>query len=159
MHFWRYIGYLMGVEPSFYPETIEEWWRLTYLMFTMDSPGDCVDSRRLCQSFVAAFGPSDSDDRQVRQAKARERRTVLGWTRFFLTEETFTVNQLPLPGWRRWLPLLRWPANLRDELGRRLIPGYADRLDRHKRRERTAWLNRHTGGAPARFTPVDALSR
>jgi hypothetical protein len=159
MHFWRYIGYLMGVEPSFYPETIEEWWRLTYLMFTMDSPGDCADSRRLCQSFVAAFGPSDADDRQVRQAKARERRTVLGWTRFFLTEETFTVNQLPLPGWRRWLPLLRWPANLRDELGRRLIPGYADRLDQRKRRERTAWLNRHTGGAPARFTPVDALSR
>jgi hypothetical protein len=85
---------------------------------------------------------------------------MLGWTRFFLTEETFTANQLPTPApWQRWLPLLRLPGNLRDELGRRLVPGYAARLDERKRRERSAWLDRHSEGRNARFTPVEKLAR
>src|SRR5438270_6642859 len=160
LHLWRYIGYLMGVEPSYYPETVEDWWRLTYLMLTMDGPADSDDSRRLSQSFVAAFGPTARDDRETRRRKVREQRTVLGWTRFFLTEETFTANRLPAPApWQRWLPLLRLPGNLRDELGRRLVPGYAVRLDERKRRERRTWLDRHVGASTARFTPVDKLAR
>lgn len=158
MHFWRYIGYLMGVEPSFYPESIEDWWRLTYLMLTMDHPNDCDDSRRLSQSFVAAFGPTDRDDRATRRRKAAEQRTVLGWTRFFLTEETFTANQLPIPGRRRWQPLLRVLPNLRDELARRVLPRYQDRLDARKRRERSAWLEGHSGGRKARFSSVESLA-
>jgi hypothetical protein len=159
MHLWRYIGYLMGIEPSYYPETIEDWWRLTYLMFSMDSPADGDDSRRLSQSFVAAFGPTARDDRETRRSRAREQRTVLGWTRFFLTEETFTANQLPTPApWQRWLPLLRLPGNLRDELGRRMLPAFAGRLDERKRRERRTWLERHSDGGQARFTPVDKLA-
>jgi hypothetical protein len=160
MHLWRYIGYLMGVDAAYYPETVEEWWRLTYLMFSMDSPADGDDSRRLSQSFVAAFGPTARDDRDTRRRKAREQRTVLGWTRFFLTEETFTANQLPTPApWQRWLPLIRLPGNLRDELGRRLLPAYANRLDRRKRRERTVWLERHSAGRNTRFAQVDKLAR
>jgi hypothetical protein len=159
MHFWRYIGYLMGVEPSFYPESIEDWWRLIYLMLTMDHPNDCDESRGLSQSFVAAFGPTDRDDRSTRARKAAERRTVLGWTRYFLTEETFAANRLPLPGWRRWLPLLRVAPNLRDELARRVLPGYHNRLDARKRQERSAWLERHSGERKARFGQVESLAR
>ena len=160
MHFWRYIGYLMGVESSFYPETIEDWWRLTYLMFTTDDPNDGPDSRMLSQSFVAAFGPSDRDTRAARKRKAAEQRLILGWTRFFLTEETFTANELPVPPtWSRLRPLTRLLPNLRDELGRRLLPGYTARLDQRKRAERAEWLEFHTEGRPARFTPVDTLSR
>jgi hypothetical protein len=159
MHFWRYIGFLMGVEPSSYPESIEDWWRLIYLMLTMDHPNDCADSRGLSQSFVAAFGPTDRDDRATRTRKAAEQRTVLGWTRFFLTEETFTANEMPLPGWQRWQPLLRVPPNLRDELARRVLPGYQNRLDARKRRERSAWLQRHSGGRKARFSSVESLAR
>jgi hypothetical protein len=149
----------MGVEPSFYPESIEDWWRLMYLMLTMDTPNDCDDSTGLSQSFVAAFGPTDRDDRSTRARKATEQRTVLGWTRYFLTEETFTANQLPLPGWRRWLPLLRVAPNMRDELARRVLPGYQNRLDARNRRERSAWLQRHTGARKARFGAVESLAR
>jgi hypothetical protein len=159
MHFWRYIGYLMGVEPSFYPESIEDWWRLIYLMLTMDHPNDCDDSRQLSRSFVAAFGPTDRDDRATRACKAAEQRTVLGWTRYFLTAQTFTANQMPLPGWRRWAPLLRVVPNLRDELARRVLPGYQNRLDARQRRERPAWLHEHGGGRKARFSQVESLSR
>jgi mpaB/rubber oxygenase-like protein len=160
MHFWRYIGYLMGVEPAFYPETVQDWWRLIYLMLNMDDPSDGPDSRMLSQSFVAAFGPTDRDDRDTRARKAAEQRLVLDWTRFFLTEETFTANELvPPPAWRRWRPLARLVPNLRDELGRRLLPGYARRVDQRKRAHRAAWLERHTAGRKARFSPVETLAR
>jgi hypothetical protein len=160
MHLWRYIGHLMGIEPAFFPDTVEDWWRLSYLMLTMDDPADGPDSRRLAQSFVAAFGPTDANSRADRKRKAAEQRLVLDWTRFFLTEETFTVNELPLPpSWRRLLPLTRLAPNLRDELGRRFLPGYAQRLDQRKRAHRAAWLEQHTSGRKARFSPVETLAR
>ncbi|MDT7670529.1 MAG: hypothetical protein QOC74_3312 [Pseudonocardiales bacterium] len=160
MHFWRYIAYLMGVEPAFYPETIADWWRLAYLMLTADDPSDGPDSRKLAQSFVAAFGPSDENSKADRVRKAAEQRTVRDWTRFFLTEETFRVNELAVPpAWRRLRPLTGLLPNLRDEFGRRFVPGYAYRLDQRKRTLRAAWLRQHTAGRPARFSPVEKLAR
>jgi hypothetical protein len=128
-------------------------------MMLQDDPADGPDSRMLSQSFVTAFGPSDTDPRDVRKRKLKEQAKVLGWTRFFLDEDTFTANQLPTPGWRRWLPLTRLVPNLLTEIGRRVLPGYADRLDDRQRQRRTAWLEQHSAGRPARFTPVEALSR
>ena len=159
MHFWRYVAYLLGVEPAFYPETVEDWWRVVYLMMLQDDPADGPDSRMLAQSFVTAFGPTDTDPRDVRKRKLKEQAKVLGWTRFFLTDDTFTANQLPAPGWRRWLPLTRLVPNLLGEIGRRVLPGYADRLDARQRQSRAAWLQQHAAGRAARFAPVETLSR
>jgi hypothetical protein len=91
--------------------------------------------------------------------KVREQRLIPGWTRFFLSNEVFTANQLPQPGWRRWLPLTRLLPNLRDEICRRWIPGYDQRLDARKRARRTAWLHEHTQGRAAQLKPVEMLSR
>jgi hypothetical protein len=111
------------------------------------------------RSLVAAFDPTDRDDRATRARKAAERRTVLGWTRYFLIAQTCTANQMPLPGWRRWQPPLRVVPNPRDELARRVLPGYQNRLDARQRRERPAWLHEHGGGRKARFSQVESLSR
>ncbi|MGW4830261.1 oxygenase MpaB family protein [Amycolatopsis japonica] len=159
MHFWRYVAYLLGVESSFYPESIEDWWRVVYMMSLQDDPSDGPDSRMLSQSFIAAFGPSDNDDATDRKRKLREQNKVRGWTRFFLTEATFTANQLATPGLHRWLPLAHVLPNLVNELGRRVIPRYATVLDARQRRRRARWLDRHMTGRPARFTPVEVLSR
>ncbi len=159
MHLWRYIGYLMGVEPAFWPETIEDWWRMAYLMLIMDTPYDGDDSRNLGQSFVNAFAASPRDTAAVRQAKDHEYRKVLGWTRFFLTDDAFQAHQLPSAGLTRWLPLTLLPRNLSLELAQRVIPGFEDTLDLRRRRERSRWLDEHSGGQHARFTAVDRLSR
>ncbi|WP_280236115.1 oxygenase MpaB family protein [Nocardia cyriacigeorgica] len=159
MHFWRYVAYLLGVEPAFFPETIDDWWRVVYLSQVMDDPSDGPDSRSLSQSFITAFGPADTDSREVRKWKRSEQARVLGWTRFFLNDAVFTANQLPLPGWRRWLPLTRLVPNLVDELCRRALPGYSTWLDARRRRQRASWLNRHTEGRAARFSPVETLAR
>jgi hypothetical protein len=85
--------------------------------------------------------------------------TVLGWTRYFLPAEAFTVNDIPKPGWRRWLPLVHVVPNLVNEVGRRVLPGYADRIDTRQRVRRRAWLDQHMAGRRARFPPVEVLTR
>jgi hypothetical protein len=159
MHFWRYVGYILGVEPSLYPETVDDWWRMTYTTMLQDNKCDGADSKMLAQSFVAAFGPADDDTGAVRRRKIKEYNVVRNWGRFFLSAKTFAVNELPDPGWRRWLPLLDVLPNLATDIGRRILPGYADVIDRRQRARRAAWLESHMSGQPPRFTPVEVLSR
>jgi hypothetical protein len=159
MHFWRYVGYILGVEPSVYPETVEDWWRMAYTTMLQDNKRDGADAKMLAQSFVAAFGPSDDDTGHIRRRKVKEYNTVRNWGRFFLSAKTFAVNDLPDPGWRRWLPLLDVVPNFATDIGRRILPGYADVIDRRQRARRAAWLESHMSGQPPRFTPVEVLSR
>jgi hypothetical protein len=72
MHFWRYVGHLLGVEPSYYPETIKDWWRMAYTMMLQDDKRDGEDAKMLAQSFVAAFGPSEKDTGEQRKRKMKE---------------------------------------------------------------------------------------
>jgi hypothetical protein len=44
-------------------------------------------------------------------------------------------------------------------VGRRVLPGYADRIDTRQRVRRRAWLDQHMAGRRARFTPVEVLTR
>ena len=159
MHFWRYVGYLMGVEPAFYPESIDDWWRVMYLMFLQDVPNDGPDSRMLGQSFVEAFGPTGDESPEVAQQKSREKAEVLGWTRFFLSASDYRAVELGDAGLHRWAPLTRVPTNLLAEATRRLIPGAAGLLDDRRRRDRRDWLESHLSDRPAQFAPVEKLTR
>jgi mpaB/rubber oxygenase-like protein len=159
MHFWRYVGYMLGVEPSLYPETVEDWWRMAYTTILQDTKLDGPDAKMLAHSFVSAFGPTDEDSAEVRRRKTKEYHKIRNWGRFFLSAKSFTINELPDPGWRRWIPLLNVGPNLVTDVGRRIVPGYADVIDRRQRARRSAWLESHMSGQPPRFTPVEVLSR
>jgi hypothetical protein len=132
---------------------------MTYTTILQDDKRDGADARMLAQSFVAAFGPTDEDTGKVRRRKTREYHKVRNWGRFFLSAKSFEVNDMPDPGWRRWLPLAHVVPNLANEIGRRILPGYADVMDRRQRARRSAWLESHMAGQPPRFTPVEVLSR
>lgn len=159
MHLWRYIGYLIGVEPVFWPETIEDWWRMAYFTSVMDQPYDGEDSRNLGQSFVNAFAGRPQDSREVRTARNREYRKVLGWSKFFLSGDSYRAHQLPPAGLTRLLPLTLVPRNLAIGLARRAVPRFDDAYDRMQRKRRAQWLHDRSGGEGARFTAVDRLSR
>jgi hypothetical protein len=45
VHFWRYVGYILGVEPSLYPETVEDWWRMDYTTILQHTKRDGADAR------------------------------------------------------------------------------------------------------------------
>jgi hypothetical protein len=159
MHLWRYVGYLMGVEPAFYPESIEDWWRVLYLMFLQDVPHDGADSRMLGQSWVEAFGPTDTESPEIARQKSREKAEVLGWTRFFLSASDYKAMELGDAGVYRWAPLRRIPGNLTAEAARRLIPRAAGYIDDRRRRDRRNWLRGHLSERPAQFAPVERLTR
>ncbi|MEU9329918.1 oxygenase MpaB family protein [Streptomyces canus] len=159
MHFWRYVAYLMGCEPAFYPETVDDWWRASYVISVGADPNDGPDSRMLSQSFIDAFAPSPEDQGEERAAKEREYRKVLGYAGFFLPAATLDVTGVPQPGLLRWKPLTRFVPNLVTSAARRVVPGFAATLDLRRRQSRAAWMSHHTGGRPAAFTPVERLSR
>lgn len=159
MHMWRYVGYLLGAEPAFYPETVEDWWRVSLVHMLATRPQDGPDNKRLGQSFVNAFGPGPDDRGSRRLRKEREYREVLGYTRFFLPREVYDVMGLPPAGPWRWLPLTRVVPNLAMEGARRLLPGVASSVDLRRRLSRTAWLEGHLEGREAKFTPVERLTR
>jgi hypothetical protein len=159
MHLWRYVAYLMGVEPSFYPESIDDWWRVLYLMFLQDVPNDGPDSRMLGQSFVAAFGATGAESPELARQKSREKAEVLGWTRYFLSRSDYRAMELGDAGLHRWAPLKRIPTNLVTEAARRLIPRTAGHIDDRCRRDRRDWLEFHLSERPAGFAPVERLTR
>lgn len=159
MHFWRYVGYLMGVEPAFYPESIADWWSTINLLVLQDVSADGSDSRKLGQSFIDAFGAAESDTPEVARRKNRERRVVLGWTRLFLDPGSYRAMELGPAGLYRLAPLLRLLPNAVDRIRIRFSAHAADRIDDRQRRRRRAWLDAQTLNRPAKFAPVEKLSR
>jgi len=85
MHIWRYVGYILGVEPSLYPETVEDWWRMTYTTILQDTKRDGADATMLAPSFVAAFGPTGQDAGWVCRRKMKEYNKIWNRGRFFLS--------------------------------------------------------------------------
>ena len=55
-HFWRYVGYLLGVDPEILPTSELDSWRLLWLQADYEFRPD-EDSRRLGQSLAKALGP------------------------------------------------------------------------------------------------------
>ena len=57
MHFWRYVGHLMGVQPCWYPADLREAGQLTTLYFAKREFGAGEDGRELIESYPRAFTP------------------------------------------------------------------------------------------------------
>jgi hypothetical protein len=55
-HFWRYVGWLMGIDPELLPVTETDTWRLLWLEAATELQPD-PDSRRLGQALASAIGP------------------------------------------------------------------------------------------------------
>lgn len=159
MHFWRYVGYLLGVEPSFYPETMDDWYRLGFVLYTAGETADCDDSRRLSQSFLAAFAPTGSEPAVHQQEKLRECREVEEYAAYFALPSALRAAGIAPLRWRRLRPVRHLPGNVARGWGRRTSPDRAARLDREQRANRREWIDRHLAGRTPAFTPVDKLSR
>jgi hypothetical protein len=159
MHHWRYVGYLMGAEAPWYPETVTEAFRAQVLLTLSEDPRPSEDSRELCKSFMDTFRPP-ADTRGLRQAYGTLRyKAQLGHARFYLGKESFAGTGLPDPGLWRLAPVAHVLPNLARETLRRTVPGVAGRIDRAHRRARQDFLSTHLEGGEAKFKPVDRLTR
>ncbi|MFJ1604690.1 oxygenase MpaB family protein [Streptomyces sp. NPDC088253] len=159
MHHWRYVGYLMGVDAPWYPETVAEGFKANLLLGLSEQPKIDDDSRELCRSFMDTYLPPE-DAKGLRQVYGKLRyKAQLGHARFYLGEESYRNTGLPDTGLWRFAPLARVPGNLTRETLRRNVPGVAGWIDQVNRRDRHAFLNTNLEGGEAKFKPVDRLTR
>jgi hypothetical protein len=159
MHHWRYVGYLMGFEPPWYPATAADGFRAQLLALLAEEPVFGPDTELLCRSFLDTYRPAE-DAHGWRRARGNLRyRAQLGHSRFYLGADLHKACGLPDPGLWRYVPLARALPNFVRETARRRIPGAAGWIDRSHRMARQKFLRENLEGGEAKFKPVDKLAR
>lgn len=154
LHFWRRVGHLMGVRFEPYPETVEDALRVSWVALFKGSQTAGEDGRALCRSYAEAFAP-DEGDLLARLEHGLHR----GMTSLFLPPPIAKKQGVPPAGLWTLVPLLPFPLVFTAETLRRKIPALDAVADAVARRERRAWLARHTKGHDAAFRPQAALTR
>jgi hypothetical protein len=143
LHFWRWVGHIVGVEPRWYPATPEEAVKLVLVAFQRGANLAGEDGVLLCQSYANAFAPDPKAPLEERLRAHLSHRLHLGYTRFFLPPWLYRKNRLPNAGIWALHPLAQMPWVLALETLRRISPALDDALDTRRRRSRRAWLERH----------------
>ena len=161
MHFWRYVGHLMGVRPRWYPRSLREASQLSFVAALKNTGGAGDDGKHLCQSYAEAFAPKlDEGAPLAERLRARvEHGLHRGYTRFFLPPWIHRANALPAAGPWALVPLLAFPFVFTAETLRRRIPALERVADEVARRERAAWLARESGGKRAEYKPPASFTR
>lgn len=158
MHMQRYIGYVMGVEPPWYPESIEDGYQAMRLIALAQRTNDDDDSRALCWSFMDTYKPS-ADATGVKRLMAElNYRAQLGHA-YFYTPASYTKSGFPAVGLWRYAPLARFVPNFVRDTACQYIPAVAHRVDDRHRAWRRAENARTLGTGRGSFSPVETLSR
>ncbi len=142
LHFWRYVGHLMGVRPSWFPVTWQDVVQLGFVVALKSARLSGEDGRALCRSYANAFKPSGNGSVLERVRAAIEHRVHLGYTRLFLLPHLHARNGLPKAGPWVLAPFAPLPLTLLSEILRRLSPSLEQLVDKRARRKRKRWLER-----------------
>lgn len=154
MHFWRYVGHLMGVRPRWYPQTLREAAQLSFVTYVKGARLAGEDGRHLCQSYAQAFAP-ESDALQDKIEHGIHR----AYTRLFMTPRSHRENGLPPAGAWMLAPLAMVPVRATVEVARRLVPAVDRLVDAHARRKTRRWFTRHMGERNAEYMPAERFTR
>lgn len=159
MHFWRYVGHIMGVRPRWYPASIEEAVQLLFVNFVKGARNSGEDGKRLCQSFAEAFEPSKNLPIGKRMAESFRHRLHVGYIQFFSPQLFIGAQSMKGVGLLSLYPLLAFPMLFGAETLRRASPRLDRVADRVARYERKRWLDRLRAGRSATYKPATKLSR
>jgi len=159
MHFWRYVGHLMGVRPRFYPTSMKDAWRLMFMGAVKGSGLSGEDGRHLCQSYVRAFEPDPQAPLPARLRGALSSGIHRGYARFFLPPWTYRKNGLPPAGLWALYPALGFPVVFGAETLRRIFPPLDEVADRVARRRRLRFYRHHAGEREPEYRPTETFTR
>ena len=159
LHFWRYVGHLLGVQPDWYPRDFRESVQLMYAAFVKRAYTAGADGAELVESYLPAFAPKPGTPWRKRLRDEVNYRVQIGYTGYWLFPWTYSQHRMP----RRfpWVlhPVLRLPVNLALGTVRRLVPPLDDVADRVQRVRRERWYRNEVGGRAAEFRPVEEFRR
>lgn len=158
LHFWRYVGYIMGVDTPFYPETVDDGFRAMRLLALAQRTKDDQDSRTLCHSFMDVYRPPADASGLARIKAELSYKFNLGHAAFYAPGSYAKAGFPPVGLWRH-APLLRFVPNYLRETARRHVPGVAQLIDRRHRAFRQADLKKTVGAAREGYNAVAQLTR
>jgi hypothetical protein len=154
MHFWRYVGHLMGVRPRWYPQTLREAAQLSFVTYVKGARLAGEDGRHLCQSYAQAFAPeTDALRDKIEHGIHR------AYTRLFMTPRSHRENGLPGAGAWTLAPLAMAPVRATVEVARRLVPAVDRIVDARARKRTRQWFTRHMGERNAEYMPAERFTR
>jgi hypothetical protein len=159
MHFWRYVGHLMGVQPRWYPADLREARQLTTLYFAKRAYGAREDGRELIESYPRAFTPKQGAGLRKASRDQFNSRIQLGYTRYFLPGRFYRSYDMPNPWPWALLPLLQIPINLTVDLLAHASPRIARLQDRFARWRRNTWFRNEMGDRDAHFKAAETFRR
>ncbi|MDT5097538.1 MAG: hypothetical protein QOC76_1275 [Mycobacterium sp.] len=159
MHFWRYVGHLMGVQPRWYPADLREASQLMTLYFAKRAFGAGEDGRELIESYPRAFTPKQGTGPRKAIRDQFNYRIQLGYTRYFLPGRFYRSYDMPNPWPWALLPLLQIPINLTIDLLAHASPRIAHFQDRFARWRRNTWFRNEMGDRDAHFKAAETFRR
>jgi hypothetical protein len=159
LHFWRYVGHLLGVQPSWYPEDFQQSVQLMFAAFVKRAYAAGTDGEELVESYLPAFAPQPGSAWRKRIRDEFNYRAQIGYTRFWSLPWTYRRHQMPNPWPWALHPLAQFPFVLTLETFRRLLPPLDGAADRVQRWRRDRWYHYETGGRDAEFQPPEHLTR
>jgi hypothetical protein len=160
LHFWRYVGHLLGVQPDWYPRDFRESIQLMFAAFVKRAYAAGSDGEELVESYLPAFAPKPGSPLRKRLRDEVNYRAQIGYTRFWSLPATYRRHQMP----RAWPwalhPLLQFPVIFTLETARRLLPPLDRLADRVQDRRRWNWYRNEVGDkARATFEPPEVFRR
>jgi ER-bound oxygenase mpaB/B'/Rubber oxygenase, catalytic domain len=159
LHYWRYVGHLLGVQPSWYPSGFEDAVRLMYAAFVKRAYAAGADGEELVESYLPAFAPKPGTPLRRRLRDELNYRAQIGYTRFWMLPMTYRRHDMPFPWPWALHPLIQFPFVFTLETFRRIAPPLDVAADRVQRWRRNNWYANETGGRAAEFTPVEEFRR
>lgn len=159
MHFWRYIGHLLGVQPKWYPTTIQEALALSLASQIKGVRGSGRDGVLLAQSYVASYAPVADDSMWLKVVKGLDYQAQLGYVWLFLPGRTHRFYGLPKPGPLGALPFLKVPGRWVLETLRRRSTHLDQWLTQRALEESERWVASRLGERPAEFKAVETFTR
>jgi hypothetical protein len=159
LHYWRYVGHLLGVQPAWYPQDFRESVQLMFAAFVKRAHAAGADGEELVESYLPAFAPKPGTGWRKRVRDEFNYRMQIGYTGLWLLPATYSRHRMPkrLP----WvlMPVAGVPVTFLLETLRRLFPPLDHVADAVQRRRRERWYRNEMGGAAAEFHPVEEFRR
>jgi ER-bound oxygenase mpaB/B'/Rubber oxygenase, catalytic domain len=159
LHFWRYVGHLLGVQPDFYPRDFRDSVRLTYAYMVKRAYKAGRDGEELVESYLPAFKPKPGTPPTKRIRDEINYRVQIGYTRFWSLPATYGRHDMPRPWPWAIHPFIQFPVVFTLETFRRLLAPLDEAADRVQRWRRDRWYYNETGGSEAEFKPVEEFRR
>jgi hypothetical protein len=159
LHYWRYVGHLLGVQPSWYPRDFEQSVQLMYAAFVKRAYAAGPDGEELVESYLPAFAPKPGSPLTKRIRDELNYRAQIGYTRFWMLPASYRRHQMPQPWPWALHPVIQFPFVFSLETARRLLPPLDGAADRVQRWRRNSWYANETGGKDAEFKPVEEFRR